>query len=77
MVTLWQSTITIYKQVMVNPTDEEHKHIKDQKYDTRGYLEYNLNKLKRARYANSMWGNKQVNKMTGKNCRETATASIQ
>ena len=45
----------------------KHKHIKDQRLNTREYLEYNLNKLKRTRYTNLMWGNESVNKMTNKN----------
>ena len=36
--------------------------IKDQKLWTRGYLEYTLNKLKIARYANLMLGNESVKK---------------
>ena len=34
------------KQVMVDPTDEETKHIKDQKFDTRGYPEHETKKDK-------------------------------
>ncbi len=41
---------------------------------TRGYLKYNMNRLKRTRlkrtrYTDLMWGNELVNKMTNKNVR--------
>ena len=42
----------------MNPTEPGTKHIKDQKTDTRGYLE-NIKMLRvKARYTNRVWGNR-------------------
>ena len=56
------------KEVMVNPTDEETNTSRIRNLKQEGtFLEYNLNKLKRARYVNLMLGSDEVNKMTSKN----------
>ena len=39
---------------MVNPTDKETKHIKDQIEDTQGYSEHEITKIK-TEYINWMW----------------------